>query len=188
MSEPALVAGRECGTCTMCCKLFEIRALAKPAGTWCSHCKTGTGCGVYETRPQECRDFFCHYRIDRDVPEHWKPSRSHMVLLSDAAGVRIVVHVDPKRPLAWREGQYYRDLKSWAANRLTAGKQVHVRIGARTIVVLPDQDVDLGEVGDDRAILTTSSWTPAGPKLAFEVVPRDDPRVQPPRPANVFRR
>lgn len=171
-----LVAGRGCAGCTMCCKVFDIPDVPKSAGVWCQHCAVGEGCTIYETRPQTCRDFFCHYLIDTAVPEHWRPDRSHMVLRSDASGVRIEVHVDPKRPQAWRDQPYYRDLKAWAANRLQADKQVHVRIGLRTIVVLPDRDVDLGQVGN-RYILTHKQWTPQGPRLSFEVVERDDPRL-----------
>jgi len=172
-----LVAGRNCDSCYMCCKLFEIPTLAKPEGVWCTNCDLGGGCTIYDARPQECRDFFCHYRLDKDVPEHWKPNRSHMVLRATADGVRIVAYVDPKRPRVWRENPYYRDLKMWAANRIQADKQVHVRIGARTIVILPDREVDLGEVGD-RLILTRKSQTPQGPRFDFEVVARDDPRAK----------
>ena len=172
-----LVAGRNCDSCYMCCKLFEIPALAKPEGVWCTNCNLASGCTIYEARPQECRDFFCHYRLDKDVPEHWKPNRSHMVLRATGDGVRIVAYVDPKRPMAWRGDPYYRDLKAWAANRLQADKQVHVRIGARTIVVLPDRDVDLGDVGD-KVILTRKSWTAQGPRFDFEVLARDDPRAK----------
>lgn len=181
------VAGRECGECTMCCKLFAIPSLGKGEGVWCSHCTIGTGCQIYEQRPQECRDFFCHYRLDTDVPERWKPDRSHMVLVSDADGVRIIVHVDPKRPQAWRADPYYRDLKAWALNRLQADKQVHVRIGTRTIIILPDRDVDLGTVGDDKAILTHKQWTPHGPRFDFELVAKNDPRVRPAAPGVLFR-
>jgi hypothetical protein len=183
-TEIALVAGRSCDGCTMCCKLYEVPSLAKAENVWCAHCDMSKGCTIYDARPQECRDFFCHYRMDRDVPEHWKPSRSHMAMKSDASGMRIIVTVDPKRPTAWREQPYYRDLKAWAANRMPSGRQVHVRIGARTIVVLPDRDVDLGTVGN-RAILTKRTTAPDGRvvQMDFQVVERDDPRVKPTAPA-----
>lgn len=172
-----LVPGRSCDSCTMCCKVFDIPSLPKPAGVWCEHCATGQGCTIYERRPQECRDFFCHYRLDADLPEHWKPSRSHMVMKCDPTGFRITIHVDRKTPQRWREAPYYADIKAWAANRLLAGKVVHVRIGPRVIVVLPDREVDLGNVGD-RAIVTRRLQTPQGPSFAFEVVEKDDPRAQ----------
>lgn len=51
--------GRSCGGCTACCRPFRIEALKKPANQWCQHCKVGTGCKVYETRPMACRGFAC---------------------------------------------------------------------------------------------------------------------------------
>jgi len=172
-----LVAGRDCGNCTLCCELFDVPVLDKPAGMLCPNCD-GKGCVIHATRPQTCRDFFCHYRLDADVPEHWRPDRSRMVIRADDTGVRILVFVDGKSPDAWRAEPHYADLKAWAANRLKAGKQLHVRVGARTIVVLPDRDVDLGEVGN-RVIVTEQRWSMQhGSRLEFELLDPDDPRVR----------
>jgi hypothetical protein len=44
-------AKRACGDCTLCCKVMAIEALAKPAGSWCRHCKPGQGCAIYAERP-----------------------------------------------------------------------------------------------------------------------------------------
>ena len=55
--------GKECGTCTMCCKVMGIKAIAKPPGVWCKECIPGKGCGIYETRPEACRTFYCAYRV-----------------------------------------------------------------------------------------------------------------------------
>ncbi|HXC56254.1 MAG TPA: hypothetical protein VNU97_13225 [Rhizomicrobium sp.] len=173
---PNLVPGRSCADCTLCCMLYPVPALTKPANVWCVHCDVSAGCRNHEHRPQMCRDFFCHYRLDADVPEHWKPNRSHMVMVSDASGARIIIDVDPAHPEAWREAPYYQDLKAWSANRLRAEKQVHVRSGGRIVVILPDRDVDLGEVGD-RMIVTNKTWTPNGPLLDFELIARDSPQA-----------
>ncbi len=32
---------RECGTCTLCCKVMGIHALDKPRGVWCDHAMPG---------------------------------------------------------------------------------------------------------------------------------------------------
>ena len=34
---------RTCGTCTLCCKVYDIPAVAKPMGKWCDHCDVGKG-------------------------------------------------------------------------------------------------------------------------------------------------
>ena len=50
---------RACGTCTLCCKLMEVRDLGKDDGVWCKHVLQGRGCGIYQTRPESCRTFLC---------------------------------------------------------------------------------------------------------------------------------
>ena len=46
--------GRQCGDCSMCCKVLPITRtteLQKPAGAWCKHCRPSKGgCGIYETQ------------------------------------------------------------------------------------------------------------------------------------------
>src|SRR4051812_14872278 len=56
---PRMVAGRECGTCTLCCKVAAVEELNKPNGVWCSHCLSGKRCTIYDQRPQSCRSFYC---------------------------------------------------------------------------------------------------------------------------------
>jgi hypothetical protein len=47
----AAAAGRQCGDCTMCCKVLPIEELSKPAHQWCQHAKPGSGCAIYQSRP-----------------------------------------------------------------------------------------------------------------------------------------
>ena len=80
--ELKLVPGRSCGTCVVCCYLTDIDTpeLKKPPGTVCEHC-TGTGCGVYETRPPICRTFHCGWRYAAHLDEDWRPDRSGIFIL-----------------------------------------------------------------------------------------------------------
>jgi hypothetical protein len=56
---------RECGTCTLCCRLIGVASLNKPEGEMCKHC-TGTGCGIYDQRPLGCRQWMCGWKRDED--------------------------------------------------------------------------------------------------------------------------
>ena len=58
-----------CGGCTLCCKVMGVPSISKPASQWCKHCRTGFGCGIYETRPGECRNFICGYLSIPALPE-----------------------------------------------------------------------------------------------------------------------
>src|SRR5262245_7587478 len=71
--------GRSCGGCTLCCKVLGVPALEKPRGTWCSHCERGTGCRIYETRPDACRTFLCGWLVNPRFGAEWKPERSKIV-------------------------------------------------------------------------------------------------------------
>lgn len=158
-----LVPGRECGTCTMCCKVMGIREIAKPPGQWCTHCTPGQGCGIYETRPSACRTFYCGYRVRSYVPEAWKPTASRMIILEESGGVRLAVVVDPGSPNVWKQQPFYAQLKAWARIGAQNQHQVLVRVGKRAIVILPNEDVDLGVVGPGEIIMTEVRQTALGP-------------------------
>ena len=47
----------ECSRCGACCVAPDIAALDKPLGLRCPHLTADNLCGVYENRPQICRDY-----------------------------------------------------------------------------------------------------------------------------------
>jgi hypothetical protein len=144
---------RECGSCTLCCKVLAVSALEKPLGVWCKHCRPGRGCGIYEERPQECRTFACLWLADPKFPDEFKPERSKLVFLLEANASRVVAHCDPGRPLAWREAENYRLLKNMATVSAQHGKQVVVALGETYTAILPDRDVPLGIVKPGQSII-----------------------------------
>jgi hypothetical protein len=76
-----LVADRECGKCTVCCKVPAIDhpALQKMPGVTCPNCKVG-GCKIYETRPEPCRNFFCGWRYLPDLGKDWRPDKCGVLI------------------------------------------------------------------------------------------------------------
>ena len=155
MLDPALFAsqpapGRSCGTCTLCCKVFDVPALEKPAGQWCGHCKPGRGCGIHETRPGHCRSFHCLWMMQTWLGPEWKPERSKMVLTLDPATRNLLVQVDPGAAPAWRREPYHGQLRRWASAALAERRHVVVFVNRHATVILPDRDVAVGpiEAGD----------------------------------------
>jgi Fe-S-cluster containining protein len=72
-----LVPGRECGNCVACCDTLRIDTpdFAKAADVACPH-NTGSGCGIYPTRPGICRTWFCAWRRTGAMSDAARPDRS----------------------------------------------------------------------------------------------------------------
>ena len=92
---PDLVAGRECGTCNVCCVALTIDdpALRKAQGYRCRNATRDNGCTIYEDRPGTCRAFFCGWRRLKWVREPLRPDRSGVLVrlhfeVSQATGAR----------------------------------------------------------------------------------------------------
>jgi len=135
----------------MCCKVYMIRELDKPAGRWCIHCVQGSGCGIHASRPRSCREFFCSWLVDPNLGPEWKPEVSRFVLSADATHRAIMVTVDPGRPLAWKREPYYAALKQFSDVFFRIDQKVLVNLNGHITVILPDRDVPIGKlvVGDE---------------------------------------
>ena len=176
--EVQLVSNRSCDGCTLCCKLLSITALGKARQKWCEHCDIGTGCRVYSDRPRECKAFYCGYLLNQEIGEHWKPSKSRMVLDYEADANRIVVHVDKDRSDSWRREPYVSEIKRWAIASAQHAGQVVVWQGLDAVVVLPDGEKNIGRVKDDQIIIIAEKMGLAGPVYDVIVMEKDDPRLQ----------
>ncbi len=96
------MAERECGSCTLCCKLLGVKELNKPQGEWCKHCDIGKGCKIYDSRPNECRNFTCMWIVGM-LPEEMKPDKVHAVFTVTKDNT-ISVDVDLNRPDVYKNG------------------------------------------------------------------------------------
>ena len=135
---------RNCDGCTLCCKVMGVAELDKKPGVECTHCIVGTGCGIYGSRPQMCREFNCYYLQNAELDARWKPSTAHFCLVLEPG--RLIAYVDEVHPQAWRAEPYFGQLRAWAATNLSRGWQVVVAVGERRIAILPDKAIDLGVV------------------------------------------
>ena len=179
--QPTLVPGRSCDGCTMCCKTMQVEEIAKPAMKWCQHCDKGKGCKIYDTRPEACRLFYCHYRKEAGIGEHWKPSQSRMMMTYNADASRLCIYVDPDRSDAWRKQPYYNDLKTWARNGVASKTQIVVFVGDDVTVILPDRDKPVGRVRPDQHLRVVMRNGPKGPEYDVELLEANDPLVHVPQ-------
>jgi hypothetical protein len=131
----------------MCCKLPHIEELEKPAGRWCRHAVTGKGCGIYESRPQICRRFYCQWMIEPDLGPGWKPDKAKFLMSIDPSNEAVLrVTVDPAFPDAWTKPPFLAGIKDWVAREATLGRFAIVQIGSRVRAILPDRIVELGDL------------------------------------------
>lgn len=54
---------RKCGSCTACCFALGIDELAKEPQTECPHRIKLRGCAIYDTRPKQCKHYFCLWKL-----------------------------------------------------------------------------------------------------------------------------
>jgi hypothetical protein len=179
--EPSqLVPGRNCGTCSLCCKVLAVPELNKPAGQWCIHAVPGSGCSYHAERPQGCRRFFCSWRLDPNLGPEWKPEVSRFVLSADPDRRALVVMVDPGMPLAWKREPYYARLKQLSEASFRQGQKVLVNLRGNITVLLPDREVPIGVVDPAAEIVVWREGSAYGAKLRRYSEPAETP---PPRRA-----
>jgi hypothetical protein len=155
--------GRECGTCTLCCKVYEVPSLSKPSGKWCQHCTPGTGCGIWATRPDHCRSFYCLWMTDTVFTPEWKPERSRFVMTVDPFSRYLNVQVDPGHAKAWRQEPYYGGLKRMAAALLREERLVVILNGLHATILTPNGEVELGVMTPEDRVQLKLRVTPNGP-------------------------
>jgi hypothetical protein len=160
---------RSCGSCSMCCKLPEIPWVDnKPRGHWCKHCKPGRGCGIWDTRPQPCKEFHCEWIKDASLGDEWKPDRSRFYLnFREALGI-LTVMVDPGSPNSWRREPYHAFLRALAESM--AQKQFIIQVVTlQSVVVLgPDKEFPVGDFDGQLKLRWQTQTTPRG--IHYELI------------------
>src|ERR1044072_1097023 len=160
-----IVAGRSCGAWSLCCKVVAVEELEKPIGVGGPHCHRQKGCAVYEQRPPSCRMFICQWMLSPELGPEWKPDRAKFAMLKSEGGKHLTVFADPGNPSAWRRSPYYENIKHWAAQGVRNTADLHlvdVMIGPRCIVILPDREGELGNLGSDEMVNLAGGDTAAG--------------------------
>src|SRR5262245_62108648 len=114
---------RECGGCTLCCKLLPVHSrpgevpFHKLAGERCEHARHGKGCIAYHKRPNACRFFNCRWLLGDDTADLPRPDRARYVIDPTADYVTVEnkgtgerrnieavqIWVDPMAPNAWQD-------------------------------------------------------------------------------------
>jgi hypothetical protein len=150
-----------CRTCTYCCSLPEIQALAKPAYHACRHIENG-GCAIFgqPERPGACTAYVCAYLAARlvDAPERNRiphPLDCGAYFHRDPLERVIFLFVDPKRPLLWKASALVEFLRL----QLGAGFALFVTDRGRQMVVRELATFDM-LLADDLVLLADREGRP----------------------------
>lgn len=165
VNQPA--QGRDCGSCTLCCKVYDVPAVESVAGSWCKHCLPGRGCGIHATRPDHCRAFFCLWMTQSFLGPEWKPDKARFVLTMDPATSWLFVQLDPGAPQAWRKEPYLTQLRRWAA---AGNRPVIVFLNKSATAVLPTHDVPLGTIATDERLVLREELAGGRPRMTVAKV------------------
>lgn len=130
---------------------MAIDELAKPAGSWCPHCKARSGCKIYGKRPTECQTFNCLWLTDGRLGPHWKPNKSKVVVTVSEDGLEI--RCDPGFPDAWRKEPFRSQIYEWAEAGELSDVTVLVIVGEKMTLVTRNREFDLGVVRPDERIV-----------------------------------
>jgi hypothetical protein len=139
-------AAKSCGSCSLCCKLFDVDWLEKPkpAGQWCHHCKPGRGCAIWQNLPQKCADYHCVWRLDPALGQEWKPERARFILTHAHQDAPLAVILEPSAPDAHRREPYASALRETARQHLEGrGSTIVVFCGKRRSLIFPDHEIDI---------------------------------------------
>jgi hypothetical protein len=162
-------AGKACGGCDLCCRLYEIDELAKPVHSACSHALPEGGCGIHGAHPMTCRTFACMWLVREELDARWRPSEAGFVLRTE--GLSLFIDVDPARPGAWRGAPYYAQIKAWSA-AVRDGKGLVSVEDHGIYVIFPEEDIYLGQLPRGALIEAGYMRTAAGLRPWARLLPR----------------
>lgn len=141
---------RECGTCSLCCKLVKIADVAR--GVWCPHC-TKPGCGIYPTRPLDCSGFECMW-LRGQLPDYLAP-RGARVVAWESRDSKIIFLAEDGPGLAWK--RFQPAIAHWT-NQCGASVVIIPREGLHVVIGMNKEVVDrLGKASLDDLLSSEGS-------------------------------
>ena len=156
----------------MCCKVYRIDELQKPAGKWCTHCAVGRGCKIYDARPQQCRAFECLWLQDAQMPPDWKPEMSKVVFSIHPTTGFVYGQVDPGSPHAWLKEPFLKSLRAWSTHLLEERRHLLLFVGSHATLVMPTGPVEIGPMSPDDGFIVRETFTARGRDYVAERVAR----------------
>ncbi len=167
---------KECGTCTLCCKVYDIDDFEKKAGKLCHNVRSEGGCGVWGLHPKTCQEFKCLWLRHDDMDGRWRPDVAGFVLRLEPNGTTLDIDVDHDRPDAWRQEPYYSQMKKWSEVMPRNEGLVVVYAPEGLYVITPQEDLFLKSPKRGDILETGMEETLFGPRAYARVIPAREVR------------
>ena len=87
---------RQCGSCTLCCKMLYVPDYDSKIGEYCKHCLPNTGCSIHETKKEICRTFDCLWIKQPQIPDSYRPDKCHVLFEMVPHSLVYWGHIDPE--------------------------------------------------------------------------------------------
>lgn len=140
---------RNCGDCTACCHALAIEELDKPGFQKCAYVQSGNGCagcGIYDARPDCCRDFQCLW-LQGHLAEDDRPDKLGVIFTTtghpDLGTIPLLIEVD--------DGAMQRPTIKDAVQRFLTAGPVAVSTPAGGKLIRPTSVTVKGKPIDDAA-------------------------------------
>lgn len=128
---------RKCGQCSMCCKVLDIKGLAKP-GVQCPHVVPGLDqgcCSMHGHHPLACSSFDCLWRQSDVLGRDLRPDRCGVMFEADHDNRFVIANVSSDKLDAPTNGApkalLYQILKDGYFVWIMAGKDRHLILPKR---------------------------------------------------------
>ncbi len=165
---------RECGSCSLCCKVLDVPAVYKPSGQWCKHFAAGTGCNIHQLRPKACRTFACLWLEEDWLGDEWKPSTCKFVMAYEYDGQALVIYPDPGALNSWRREPYHTAIRAIAEKHLGEDRLVMISEPTRRFIITPDREIPVGRPKDVLGWQITHQPGPTGIQVHIELEVQGD--------------
>ena len=152
---PVTPTVRNCGSCSLCCKVLEVMDVDKPVNTVCKFSTAG-GCTIYNERPRMCRSFSCAW-LQGHVDDDWYPEDAGIVLHFSLDALN--VQVDIENPDRWREEPYFSKLCELSLKGIKVGGG---RSYATLVIVGDEKYMLLGRTLVPEPTLFGTAFVPLG--------------------------
>ena len=162
---------KSCGGCDVCCRVYEIEELQKPAGRLCAH--ACAGCAIYDSRPSTCRSFECLWLMREELGPIWRPDLAGFVLRLGDDGATLWIDEDPLRPNAWKRQPYYDQIKAWSAAVQYRRGLVMAAVAEGVVVIFPESDLFVPHPPQGALVEAGYRRTPTGREPWVRIVPAE---------------